>query len=465
MSRDLGIVVFPEFFQTEGVGRVLDNLQQRANVSAIATSPYVMRPATEADGGREPPIDGGAGSVRLLDRSLWGRRELFVRTSVAFEPNRDLYSGLRYQPPAPDEHTRASGSIVHEALMQARSRGLRTYLQVQAAIPPGYRVQFGGPQADDEPLMFDGTPAPDRLDKNGSLASPHIRDYTAALLRDLAQFYPDVDGFHIDWPEYPPYTLDSAFLDFGPHAQQAAGRLGFDFDAMRGDSARLHDWLTRKITFDELRSFGVSGKSKDAFGSLLEGYPGVSSACEFKARLAMECVGALRKAVPGKQIVLRSFPPPWTHISGFSFPAMAPLADAICVKLFTMHWPMMVNSWALRMLRDNPGLGGHLAVSCILARVFGLTDSPEKFKGAIAEYPEPDVAHPVDAAAMQEKLDEAVLASSPTKVFAMPHGYGPVRDFSERLKIAWNGASRKVWINRYGYLSDEKLDAVGRICS
>jgi hypothetical protein len=81
-----GVTVMPEFFQVEGIEAVLDNLQRRARVTAIATSPYVMAPMPDGQGGREPPIDAGAGSVRLLDRPLWGRRELFVRTAPSFAP-------------------------------------------------------------------------------------------------------------------------------------------------------------------------------------------------------------------------------------------------------------------------------------------------------------------------------------------------------------------------------------------
>jgi len=454
MERDLGIVVFPEFFQTEGVAQALDNLQQRTGLDAIATSPYVMRPTHDGDGGREPPIDGGAGSVRLLDRPLWGRRELFVRTSVAYEPNRALYKGLRYQPPDPDSHTLADGALVGQALAQARQRGLRAYLQVQAAIPPGYRVQFGGPDPDDEPRHVDGSVVADRLDKNGSLASPHIRDYTAALLKDLAQAYPDIDGFHIDWPEYPPYTLDSAFLDFGGHAESAAARMGLDFGEMRADTKRFHGWLTQRLTLDEL------GRG----GAPIAAYPGVVAMCGMKARLAAECAAAWRAAVPGKQIVLRSFPPPWTAISGFSFAAMAPFADAIAVKLFTMHWPMMVGSWSARLLRDNPALGSLESVAPLVAKIFDIADAPEKYGTAVARYPEPDAPHPVDSAALARKIETARRLAAPASVYAMAHGYGPGDDFRARLATAWTSSARKVWINRYGYLSDRKLDAIGEAC-
>jgi len=76
----LGVTVMPEWIQSEGVDQVLDNLE-RAGVSAVATSPYVMAESDAENAGREPPIDAGAGKVRLLDRPLWGKRELRCLTA------------------------------------------------------------------------------------------------------------------------------------------------------------------------------------------------------------------------------------------------------------------------------------------------------------------------------------------------------------------------------------------------
>ena len=50
-----------------------------------------------------------------------------------------------------------------------------------------------------------GTEPDEALDNNGSLASPHILDYGAALATDLLQNYPEINGIRIDWPEIPPY--------------------------------------------------------------------------------------------------------------------------------------------------------------------------------------------------------------------------------------------------------------------
>src|SRR5690348_8704783 len=76
----VGITLMPEYIQSEGIEAVLGNLR-RAGATAVATSPYVMAPSDAPDAQREPPIDAGAGGVRLLDRPLWGKRELRVTTA------------------------------------------------------------------------------------------------------------------------------------------------------------------------------------------------------------------------------------------------------------------------------------------------------------------------------------------------------------------------------------------------
>ena len=106
----LGITVLPEYFQVEGIEPVLDNCQYVAGADAVTTSPYVMRLAADGEGQREPPVDAGAGAVRILDRPLWGRRELQVSTSPSFNANRSLYSKTCYEPPVGDRFTDEGGT-------------------------------------------------------------------------------------------------------------------------------------------------------------------------------------------------------------------------------------------------------------------------------------------------------------------------------------------------------------------
>jgi hypothetical protein len=469
-QRTVGIVVFPEFFQNEGVEGVLDNLQARAGVTAIATSPYVMEPQPDGTGGREPPIDAGAGKVRLLDRKLWGRRELWTRTAPSFAPDESLYRGLRYQPAKPDELTLRDGPVVADAIRAAKARGLQVYLQVQAAIPPGYRVQFGGPQDDDKPRTPDGAIPAGRVDNNASLASPHVIDYGCALLRDLARAYPEIDGFHIDWPEFPPYTLDSAFVDFGPHAEAFARRAGLDFQSLRAEATQLRalllKWSPPIAGPDPLPPIQGRGDPLALLGFYDEG---VTQLAKFKAAMAQALVARYRAALDDagardKALILRIFPPPLTYLSGIDIPAMAKHCQGFAVKLFTMHWPMIVRFWTDAIGQANPKLVGNAQLADHIARLFGFIDHDEPTRDYDAwRYPEPDEPHPVGVRAQARRILAAREAAGQTPVSAMAHGYGPDWDFRLRYAASWRASGGHAWVNRYGYLADEKLDAIGAI--
>jgi len=458
----LGITVMPEFLQTEGAPAVLDNLQRRAGATAIATSPYVLAQAPDGQGGREPPIDAGAGGVRLLDRPLWGRRELWVRTAPSFVPDASLYAGLRYGPAEPDALTFEQGPRIAAAIAEAKRRGLVVHLQVQAAIPPGYRVQFGGAAAEDRPLLPDGTELTGRVDANASLASDAVIDYLGALLRDLVRAYPEVDAIRLDWPEYPPYALPAVLFDFSPPACDLARQLGFDLDVMRRDAlavlAAIRDGSAARMIVA-----ARGGGATDAVLRLLRDRPGLAELARFKAAVVTRFVRAaasvLADASGGRMALIpQGFPAPFGFATGFDPAALAPLVPAMGVKLYTMHWPMILRFWAEALGRpDDPEL------LLALAEALDMVDGP--IDAARLRYPEPDEPHPVGAMAQRRKIAAARSAAGGSPVFAFAHSYGPAEDVAGRFRIAWEASAGRVFVNRYGYMSDAKLDIIGRIAA
>ena len=456
-DRLVGITVLPEFVQSEGGAAVLKNLIERAGANAVTTSPYVMEVADEKTGGREPPIDAGAGSVRKLDRDLFGKRELWVRTAPSFVPRLSRYQGLRYQPPATDDLTKREGHKVGEFVKQAKSAGLKVFLQVQAASPPGYRVQFSGVQDEDQPRLLDGTVPKQRVDKNGSLASPHIIAYTQAMLCDLAEQYPQIDGFRIDWPEYPPYFLDTLFVDYSVHAQVAAKRLGFNIAEMRKGMISVHDTLLGGLTDAKLEQLVTAD-----IPGFLKSVPALAEALRFRAMLASELVAASRHALDEaglKHIALvpNAFPPPWNLASGFDY-GMKGIAG-MSVKLYSMHWAMMIRFYGDTLLKANPGLDERLLAS-VLVKLLGIADDAGLPRLSDYHYPEPDEPHPCGTRAIESKIKLAQSEAKDTPVYALGHGYGPPADFKRRLIAANHASQHGFWINRYGYLSDEKLAMV-----
>jgi len=457
-ERIVGVTVMPEYFQNEGVERVLDNLQ-RAGCNALATSPYVMEAAGESTGSREPPIDAGAGKVRLLDRPLWGKRELFVSTAPSYSFDASLYRGLKYQPTPASELTRKEGALIARVIRSAQARHMKVYLQVQAAIPPGYRVQFGGPADEDRPRLPDGSLAPRRLANNGSLASGNILEYTAALLRDLLRAYPEVDGLRVDWPEYPPYFLHDCFFDFSEPARSLANLLGFDFESMQRE-AQAH-W--------KLLHGGLTDRKLEELAARPPGRLAAVPWIRFKAVIVTALMQKLRGAMdaePGgksKALIPGVFPPPWCFVSGIDYRRVSLYASAISVKLYTMHWPVMLRFYADELKAANPALSDPVLARS-LERVLGLRD-----EGALSlseyRYPEPEEPHPAGERRMRERIAFARKQAGKTPVYAIAHGYGPLDDFKRRFRAAANGSPHGVWVNRYGYLSDAKLAAMKEVLS
>jgi hypothetical protein len=465
-KRLIGVTVLPEFIQSETVDGVLDRLQQ-SGVNAVTTSPYVMEPADEKTGAREPPIDAGAGSVRLLDRPLWGKRELWVRTAPSFEPDRALYKGLRSQPAEPTELTKREGHVVKEFIHAAQARGIKVYFQVQAAIPPGYRVQFGGPIDEDQPRMPDGRVPARRVDKNGSLASPHIIQYEHALIRDLCRAYPELDGIRFDWPEYPPYLLDCMFLDFCDHTRAAAKRLDFDFELMRRDAAALYKKLHGGLTDADLKPWTEPDGGRFALVRLLSDHPGLGQWQRFNATLVDELLAGFRKTMNDAgaatmEMAPNAFPPPWTIASGFDFRRAARHSASISVKLYGMHWAMMLRFYGDQLRQANPGLSDTLLVRA-LVRLLDIADDDGLPRLDDYRYPEPDEPHPIGPKAQARKIAQAQAAAGDTPIHVLAHGYGPPDDFRRRLVVARDAGPHGFWINRYGYLSNEKLHILGQV--
>lgn len=456
-DQALGITVMPEYAQSEGIEAVLDRITGIARAGSLTTSPYVAALARSGQGHREPPSDGGLGKKRLLDRPLWGHRELWMTAAPSFRPDPALYDGLAYRPPAPDGLTEAQGAIVGQFLDGAKSRGMQVWLQIQAAIPPCYRVQFGGPLPGDEPLLPSLAPFPNRVDRNASLASPDVRAYVRAIVRDLCRNYPQIDGLKFDWPEYPVYHFDALFFDFNPAMAPHAAALGLDLGAMaRGTTAFLSDLgegaLQRgAISLDDLDSFRQS---------LFAAYPVLEELIALRRAVVTDFASFLRDTVSEASggrcgLFLQSFPPPLSCATGFDTTAVAPLCTAIGVKFYTMHWPLIEADY-LRALTGRAGLPAE-TVARALSRLLNLSpDQPRKPEDI--RYPEPHEPHPAGSAAIRAKIEEARQKAGTTPVWGMTHGYGPLDDVMRRFRALGEGP---VQINRYAYLSDEKLAAFG----
>ena len=453
----LGITIFPEYIQSEGPEALLDNLLAKMPLTAVATSPYVMEECSPEKGGeREPPADSDKGLARLLDRPLWGKSEVWVSAMPSFEPNWELYQGLRYQPLEPSELTNREGPVIDQFIDAAQARGIKVYFQVQSAIPPGYRVQFGGPVEEDMPRMPDGSITTRKLDKNGSLASEEILGYGEALIKDLVARYPAIDGIRIDWPEYPPYFLETVFLDFCDHAKTFAEEQGVDFENLRRRAGTLYKHLTEELDDQSLEAY------LDSPESFFEKWSDCAEWFDFKSLLVSNLLRRFKSAIGNEKTLFPSgFPPPWNRLSGFNYSQASEIVDAISCKFYTMHWPMMLRNYADSLTENNPTLNKALLAKCLATGFNAYSPIPDSSDDI--EYPQPNENHPVDLESLANRQSQVQSHAGNTPVWALGHAYGPVSDFKNRAEAVQKASSTGLWINRYAYLSDAKLNALAEL--
>jgi hypothetical protein len=120
---------------------------------------------------------------------------------------------------------------------------------------------------------------------------------------------------------------------------------------------------------------------------------------------------------------------------------------------------MIVGWWSRTLLGWNPGLDEQAVLGAVQT-VLDLPPPPDEHRRTLAEYgmPRPDEPHPVAPAALTRKINEAVhLAGSEMACLAYVHGYRPASEFARALAAVRESDAPGCWVQRYGYLSDEKL--------
>jgi hypothetical protein len=236
---------------------------------------------------------------------------------------------------------------------------------------------------------------------------------------------------------------------------------------MRADAASLYEFLQGGLKDDHLAAWAEGDGGRYALLQFLSRSPGILDNLRFKAKLVDEFLGGCRSALTeslGREAELlpNAFPPPFSTFSGMHFGMAARHSNGISVKLYTMHWPMIARFYADDLKKWNPGLSEQKLAQSIV-RLLDIADQRKFNRIADLTYPEPDVPHPVGIEHQIRKIRQAQSEAGSTPVFALAHGYGPLDDFRSRLQAAFTASQGRVWINRYGYLSDEKLSVIKSI--
>jgi hypothetical protein len=457
-GRRLGVTVMPEYIQSEGIEAVLGNIRGRLGGTAVTTSPYVALETDAGRGLREPPADAGAGSQRLLDRPLWNKREVYMRTAPSFAPDAGLYANTSYAPEKPTDLTELHGRVIGDFITASNASGLKTYLQVMAAIPPCLRVQFGGPSPKDQPMMPNGAPVPARVDRNATLASQDVREYVRAMITDLCRNYPEVHGFKFDWPEYPPYHFMSLLADYNPQVEPYARSLGIDLDSLaKGVVEKVAGFrsLVRELHLSQAGGF------KELLADLRNRDQVVDDHFRLRTHLVTDYALFLRECLDEasggtKKLFLQGFPPPWNLLSGFDPVALSKISDELAIKFYTMHWPMIGANY-VRYGSAAANLPER-SVAAFFSRHFMGNGYEPPSSGKFC-YPDPTEPHGVS----KRRITEAFADFGVERAIGITHSYGPTDDVVERCSALLAATNYNLEINRYAYLAEDKIDALASL--
>lgn len=459
MGRLLGITVLCDYILSEGPDAVLRRLHG-ARATAVALNPTVTAPACAETGAWQPPDDAGS-SPRRFDRPLWGRRALYVRGAPAFAPDPALYGRTGYSPREANELTAEFGPVISSFVEKARSDGFKVFLQIGAVQPPGLREE-------DTPRLPSGALPAGRMAPTACLASSAIRRYNRAYAADLLRNYPQIDGIRLDWPEYPCYTLGEALCDWSPAALDWADARGLPLREHAPAARRLEDALLRGgLRNEELAPLALAPSTGAAWEALVRRLSWFPDLLRLKATLSADLLADWRSALDAAggaavELSANAFPPPWNRLTGFDFESAPAHCGSVSVKLYTMHWLQMVRFWGDTIMRANPDVDECLLLRAI-QRLFDMIPADGTMQVSLDQfrYPEPEEPHAIDSELQRERLRQAAATAGPgAALYALVHGYGPPDDFRRRFRLAWTTAPDGVWVNRYGYLSDEKLEAI-----
>jgi hypothetical protein len=71
--------------------------------------------------------------------------------------------------------------------------------------------------------------------------------------------------------------------------------------------------------------------------------------------------------------------------------------------------------------------------------------------------PRPDEPHPITPEALTRKINQAAASGRAESCLAYVHSYRPAAEFGRVLEAVLASEAQGCWVQRYGYLSDEKL--------
>lgn len=450
----LGVWVPSGYAQSDGPEAVLQSVRS-VGATAICLTTTVLQPQPDGVGARMPDLHRDGWS-RVLERPLFGRGELWVTSHAGYDADPRPYDDGPYGPPRPATEQTPDPGAGRRLAAQAAAAGLQVYVHLQPTVPAGLR-------AEDAPVAVGGTPgSADRASPAGCPNRPTIRAYAAALLTDTVTNFGPIDGVLVDWAEYPTYQLHELFTCFCAHCRTRAEELGLDWDRMLAAAAALRRWCG-EVTPDGLALLRRGLTGRFPLVDLLLREPGWLDILRLKAESVADLYRLLHKqlAALGRTdvtLAARGWPPPWNLASGTDYARLSESCGMFAPKLFTFDLAALPGWWGAEWREWNPGLDEPDVLDA-LVDVLELPDDLAPRRLAQYRIPAPGESHHVAQTALDDRIAQVArqLAGTAGRLCPIVHSYLPPDEWRRMLRSARAADIDGVWVQMYGYLTDEKL--------
>ncbi|MCK5157328.1 MAG: hypothetical protein KAQ69_12940 [Spirochaetales bacterium] len=460
-KKFLGIFVNPVFVQSEGIKKVFDNLEN-ASVQAIAISCNIASPAENGRGRRFPDL-ARDGYKRLLARPVWGKYEIRLKYFSAYDHNLQLYDGLPYRPVSKNVPSGVDREVPDAMIEEAKKRGMQVYIMIHPLIPPDTLAK-------DQPVFIDGSnPKPPQyiFKPWACVNSPDAGGYGLALIKDVLLHYPSVDGLMLDFVEYSAYSLEDNFACFCKHCEARAREKGFDWNIIRSEVNSFWKWL-HSLTSDELKHSLCIIRSPSRTLERLIHSPGWLQFLQFKAESVVAFYKQVRKQLNEMEmqeltLSARGGPPPWNRTSGMDYRNLSEICDTIMPKLFTFAYSALPRWFGQTIQAWNPGLSESDILDTVVEWM-DLSDDIKQRTFSSYHIPGKDESNPVIIKDFNNRLEE-VIDQMRGNALCHPFAHAYMTDSEWRQMVAMlrDSSVDGMWIQMYGYLSDQKFKILGEL--
>lgn len=426
-------------FQSEGIDKVFNQLA-KINIKEITIEPMFFFETGNKNDLRLPPLDMD-GSNRKLARPIFGSSDVkYGKKYFCFKPDEKLFANTSYRP----ECMEMDEDFCLKVITRAKELGFKVNIFIPTKPKNGYLPS-------DLPLDINGNQIVPKISKEACRNSSNVLNYFIGLSKAIIDRY-SPDGIMIDWIEYTNYFFSDNFICFCPNCINEMISLGYNPKVLKDAVLQCYEWVKNLERIPDISNF-------DSYEIWNMISPNIVKLFEFKQKTIKRKIQVIREEIPNHvSLLFTGFAPPMNSSTGL-LPEFSNFENKVFIqpKMYRFHWGMMVSWYAKELyeLNSNIPIEDWVMFSKKLLEVSDDSNDINKFT-----MPSPDNEGPLNQIDEKNKMKKSFdnFSNIEKEASVRLHGYATLEEFAKRIQWASMYKIKEISVQRYGYLTDEKLD-------